>query len=421
MRAILLGMGILLAASTALAGGQSRLDELAAATGKDAAALVKLGDLYVEAMRLDEAKKTYRAALKVDKKYGEAQFGLVRIDMARGKFKPAKNACRKIAKQHKNSSVGDVCSGWFWLGNDRSARASDEFQKAIQKGDIARGKTGMGEALRRRGDYDEAIAAYKEAIGAGAGYVAHIGLGLTLEIQGDMAAAKKALEKAVSLQPASCLAQYHMGRLLEPGPKAAGHLEAAIAVRADWPEAYVTLGNIRLDTGSTAAAVKAFEGAVSGKTGRGAAYYGLGRAHHKTGKTKEALVALNKAIELIPNHVGAYLLIAKIQYDSGDSDTAVEALEKARTVAPGDVKVYLHSGNIYYRMGRHTSARSFLNQAVSMNKTLSKAHAVLGHIACERRLYDAGQQHYKRALEGDMVDINKKDLQKRKAACKPKR
>ncbi len=421
MRATLLGIVIFLVAGTALAGGSSHLDELAASTGKDAAALVKLGDLYVEAMRLTEAKKAYKGALRLEKKFGEAKFGLARIHMAQRKFKPAKNACRKVTKAHKNSSVGDVCSGWFWISNDRSARAIDEFQKAMDKGDMARGKTGMGEALRRRGDYDDAIDAYKEAIAAGAGYIAHIGLGLALEINEDMTGATKAFEKAVSMQPASCEAQFHYGRMLEPGPKAVSHLEAALLIRAGWLKAYVALGDVHIATGDFQGAVKAFQGAITSKAGRGVAFFGLGRALNMMGKNKKALEALNKAIELIPNHMGAHLLIAKIQYELGETQVAIDALENARTAAPGDVKVYLRSGEIYYRMERYTSARSFLNQAVSMNNKLSRAHVLLGNIACERRLYPAGRQHYKRALEGDMIKVKKAEITKLDQECKPKK
>ncbi|MCP4678412.1 MAG: tetratricopeptide repeat protein [Deltaproteobacteria bacterium] len=420
MRATLLGMIVFLAASTVLADGLSRLDELAAEAGKDATALVKLGDLYVEAMRLTEAKKAYKNALKLEKKFGEAQFGLARIDMAKRKFKPAKNACRKVARAHKDSSVGDVCSGWFWISNDRSARAIDEFEKAIQKGDIARGKTGMGEALRRRGDYDDSIKAYKEAISAGAGYVAQIGLGLALEINEDKTGATQAFEKAVTMQPASCQAQFNYGRMLKPGPKAVSHLEAALSIRAGWLRAYVALGDVHIATGNLEAAVKAFQGAIASKAGRGVAFFGLGRALHMMDKNKKALEALNKTIELIPNHMGAHLLIAQIQYELGETQVAIDALEKARTAAPGDVKVYIRSGEIYYRMERYTSARSFLNQAVSMNNKLSRAHVLLGKIACERRLYAAGKQHYKRALEGNMAKVKKSEITKLTQECKPK-
>jgi len=409
----------ILAAGPAIAG--SPLDDKASGMSTaDADQLVTLGDLYVEADRLDEAKDSYRAALKLKPKYGEAEFGLARIDMARGKLEKSKKTCRVIARKNKSESVGEVCSGWVWLSFDRSARAIDEFQKALSKGDTIRGKTGLAEAYRRRADDDEAIAMYKEAIAAGAGYVAKMGLGLAFESNGDNPSAIAAMRDAVKAEPASCMAHYNLGRLLEKGPEAISHLRTALEIRPGWSIAQEQLGRSLLEGGDFQGAKAAFEAALSGKTKQGTAYLGLGKALFGLKKSQEAMKALEKAIELVPNLVDAYLLIADIEYASGNTDAALEALEKAKAVAPGVVRVYLHTGETYFRLGRYTSANSYLKQAVNLKKDLSMAHLILGDIACERRLYDAGQTHYDNALTGDMVGVTRADIEKRKAVCKSK-
>lgn len=421
MRATLFLLGFVAFVPALAAAGENPLADLAARASGNAATLVELGDLQVEAMLLDDAKRTYREALKIDKTNGEAAFGLVRIDMALRKFNPAKTACRQIARQHKDTAVGEVCSGWFWLSNERSARAVDEFTKAIAKGDNARGKEGMGESLRLRGDFDGAIAVYKEAIAAGASYRAHLGLGLALELKGDKAGAIAAFKEAATRQPASCLARYNLGRLEGSGPEAVSELKTALAIRPGWVDAYIALGDTYENDGEHAKAAEAYQAAIGGEQGRGAAFFGLGRAQRGLGKNDEALKSLAKAIELIPNHVGAYLLLADIKYEAGATEEALQALENARTAAPGDVSVYLNSGDVYFRLGRHTSARSFLNQAITMKPDLSRAHALLGDIACSRRLYDEGRASYDAALKGDLAGVDAKQIEQKKAACKPKR
>ena len=110
MYKILLATILTLAVGGAWAQGSSPLDTKAAgASVADAAALSKLGDLYVEAFRLDEAKKLYNDALKLQKGFAEADLGLARIVTAKGvlaegtrqakaKFEKSKNACRGVAR-----------------------------------------------------------------------------------------------------------------------------------------------------------------------------------------------------------------------------------------------------------------------------------------------------------------------------------
>ncbi|MBW2275854.1 MAG: tetratricopeptide repeat protein [Deltaproteobacteria bacterium] len=386
------------------------------AQSSDPATLVELGDLYVEAMRLDEAKAAYNQALKLEKKYGPAEVGKAKVDMAREKFEPVKQQCRGIKRRHKATSLGEACEGWFWLAYDRSARAVDEFNLVVEKGDVAVGQTGLGEALRRRAEYDRAIESFRAAIAAGAGYMAHLGLGLTLEAKGDTAGGLGELARAVKIEPASCLAHFHYGRAIGRGPLAVSHLTTALSIRPGWAEAYQELGEVYLANGDFAAAEISFKGSI-GAEEKGTAYLGLGKALHAQGKTDDAKEQLNKAIELVPNLVDAYLLLADIEFDAESPDASLKALENARAVAPGVVNVYLHTGQTYHRLGRYTKAKSFLAQAVSMDRNLSIAHSILGDISCERRLYDAGRKHYDDALAGDMKGLDAAEIQKLKAAC----
>jgi tetratricopeptide (TPR) repeat protein len=414
---------LLAGAAAAQAQGTSPLDERAAAVSgtSDPAALAALGHLYIEAMRLDEARTAFRAALKLQKKYGEAEFGLARIEMARGKLEKAKNACRAVVRKYKAESTGEVCAGWVWLSFDRAARAADEFEKALAKGDAARGQTGMGEAHRRRVAWPEAIEAYDRAVSAGASHVALVGLGLAQEGNGDRAAAVATLERAVAAEPASSEARFHLGRLLGSGPGAVEQLRVTLAIRPGWADALQTLGEALLANGDAAGAEQAFEGALAAEATRGTARLGLGQALYAQGRSPEAKEQLKKAIGMVPNLVEAYLLLADIEYAGGDTEAALEALEQAKNMAPGVTKVYLRSGETYFRLGRYTQANSYLKQALVMQPDLSMAHLILGDIACERRLYEEGLRHYDNALTGDMAGVAAADVNKRKAACKPKK
>ncbi len=399
-------------------GHADPLSDLAASAGDDADALIRLGDLYVEAGRLAEAKKAYKQVQWKNRDNPEARLGIVKLSIAERKFQESKHYCRKLTQAAPKSSAGDICSGRFWLGNDRSSRAVEEFEKAVAKGDTARGKTGIGDALSLVGKWDEAIAAYREALAAGAGYDAYLGLGLTLENKGDVAGATDALKKAVEMENASCLAHYHYGRLLGKGEAAVNELFVAMTIRPKWFDALYTLGTIYEQNKDYEKAVDAYKRATVVDDTRAPAYFGLAKSLRALKRNDEALAALKNVVDRIPNHAGAYLMFAEIYYEKKQTDQAIEALDRARDVASGDVSVFVRSAEIYFDAGRHTNARAFLNQALSMKPKLSKAHVMLGDIACARKQYDEGQKHYADALKGDMADVSKAEIEKKKASCK---
>ena len=394
------------------------LSDLAASAGKDADALIRVGNLMVEAGRLSDARKAFKQAQWKSKDNPEARLGIIRISMAEGKFQESKHFCRKLAQAHPKSPTGDICSGLFWLGNDRSSRAVDDFEKAAIKGDIARGKTGIGDAESKLGQWDEAVAAYNEALVAGAGYQAHLGLGLALEKQGKEADALESLKQAAAAENASALAHYHLGRLLGKGPEAVKELTLAAEIRPKWFDALSALGDVREQNGESAEAEAAYRQAIAVDNNRAPAYFGLATALRAQKKNEEALKALQEVVDRIPNHARAYLLFAEIFYEQKQTDKAIEALDRARDVASGDISVFIRSAEIYYDAGRMTNARAFLNQALSMDSKLSKAHAMLGDIACERKRYDEGRKHYDSALKGDRKNIDVAAVQKKQAACK---
>ncbi len=430
MRIGYLALGILFVTGTAFAVEQNPLSDLAASAGSDPGSLLLLGDLYLESGRPDDAKRTFKKAkLKAPE---VARLGAAKIQMENHSFGNAKSACRKLARDFLKAPIGEMCSGWFWLSNGRMSRAIEEFELAVKKGDVAGGKLGIAEAKRMNREWSDAVSVYEEAIKAfekiteenskmtpkGFVYLAHLGKGLAFEQQGDTSMAVSSLKTAAQTQPASCLARYHYGRLIGTGNEAIKELEAAVSMRPDWLEARVALGKAYDNAGNYKAAADAYRAAIKANKQLGEPYYGLAKALAKLGRDKEALEALDTLVGFIPNHADAYLLTAEIYAKKKDADSAIEALDRARDVATGDVEVFIRSAQIYMSVGRYTNARAYLNQALSMKAEISRAHAMLGKIACERRRFDEGRKHYDKALKGDLQGVTKAEIQKLLAQCR---
>ncbi len=417
MRAVL-SIGILLVASPALMAEENPLTEKAKSAGKDVQANLDVGHLYVEAMQLRKAKLSFKQAKWRDMKNPEVRIGMIRTMIAEENFRPAKGACRKVERDHPKKGTGFICSGWYWLANRRPSRAAEEFEKAIALGDVARGKTGLGDCKRLQAEWDAAVALYTEALAAGAGYQAQLGLGLTLERKGDGAGAREALKKAAELEPASCQARFHYGRLLEKGAEAETELRTALTIRPKWFDAMIELGRVYDRSERFGEAEAMYQQATSTDPKRAEGFLGLGKAQYGLGKLDEALVSLNKLAELIPNNVDAYLLAAEIHFAKDNVDEAIEALDRARGVAPSDVSVFIKAARIFFHAKRYTNASVYLNQALTMRPKMSEAHAMLAEISCSRKLYDDGRKHYQKALKGDLKGVSKSELQKKLAQCK---
>lgn len=416
------GIALLLVVScSALGLSADPLEDAAARAGKEPRELVALGELYVESRRFVEARKAFQTALGDPLERGKALLGLARVEITAGSLEQAKRSCREL-KRKDDSGLAETCEGELWLSAGRISRAVAQFRAAIKKGASAHGKLGLADALRRQGDYEAALAAYDEAAAAGAGYRAALGRGLVLEAQKNNDEALAAYESALRVQPASSDAHYLVGRLLRPGPRAVAELRTATALRPGWFEGLSALGGVLLVEGDHADALIVFKEAekAGGGGAKGAVSFGQAQALSALGRLEEAEAALKKTIEAVPSHGDALLKLARLYFERRKFDEALEAVEKARAAMPEEVSVYLAAGEIYHQIGRDTAATSFLKHAVALDSRASRAHALLGDIACSRGLYADGKGAYRTALEGDMAELTPAQIEQKIAACRRK-
>jgi len=117
------------------------------------------------------------------------------------------------------------------------------------------------------------------------------------------------------------------------------HLEEAIALAPDFPDAHYNLGSVALAEGDPASAIAAYRRAVALRPDYPEAHNNLGGLLAATGALDEALVHYRLAVQFDPGHSAAHYNIANVLLARGDTEGAIRHYRLALEAAPDDPEV----------------------------------------------------------------------------------
>lgn len=172
----------------------------------------------------------------------------------------------------------------------------------------------------------------------------------------DTGTALKFLSQAGQKEPNDPSIQYDLGLAYNQRdllPQAIEHMQTAIKLKPDYPEAWNALGSLLATNGQFDSAREAFEKALNDpfyQTPQEPAY-NLGQLYQKRGDNQRALSYYRKAVKLDPQSGAAWFQIGKILEHSGDSEEAKKAYKKAVHEAPNMAAAYLRLGVLSFRAG----------------------------------------------------------------------
>ncbi len=201
----------------------------------------------------------------------------------------------------------------------------------------------LGQALRERGQLEEAAANYQRALAlAPAGSPAYqaviynsLGLVVTRQGRGDVAIAH--FVAAARLNPQFAEAQSNLGNALAASNRlseAVEHYRAAVSIKPDFTEALVGLGSALVSQNKAEEAVAAYNDALRMDPRLAQAHNGLGAALAMQGQDDRALTEYAEALRLKPDLPTAHLNIAVLQIKQGRMAEARQHLETALAVDP---------------------------------------------------------------------------------------
>jgi predicted Zn-dependent protease len=162
-----------------------------------------------------------------------------------------------------------------------------------------------GEALRKKGSYDQAIAEYNEALKIRKLSKPYRGIALVNLTQGKYNQAVNEFKSALRIDPNDVFSHNYMG------------------------VAYMKSGNIDDASASFRKAISLYENYDD-------AYANLGEALYRQKKYADAQKALEMAVSLNPKHPKAYTTLGLVYEANNELQKAIEAYEQAVKVAPDD-------------------------------------------------------------------------------------
>ena len=236
----------------------------------------------------------------------------------------------------------------------------------------------QGLASDNKGEYEEAIKKYDEAIELNSNYA---------EIYNNRGIVKNKLrkyqeaiadyDKAIELNPNYVEAYNNRGNAkkdLGQHQEAIADYDKAIELNPDFAGAYSNRGATKSNWGQHQEAIADHDKAVELDQNDAIAYNNRGIAKSKLGQHREAINDLNKAIGLIPNDAGAYNNRGFAKEKLGQHQEAIADYDKTIELSPNDAIAHNNRGIAKFNLRQYPESLNDLNKAIVLNSNYAEAY-----------------------------------------------
>lgn len=186
----------------------------------------------------------------------------------------------------------------------------------------------------------------------------------------DLERAEGQLKRVIERYPDYPPAQLLMGRVLFEARKmtrARVHLQKAIHLRPNDPDAYLVLTQLCLDQGRVDDAIKVVDELGAQLPGEPIGYRRLGLALAERGDQAKAEKLLLRAVDCDPGDFEAWVALARIFEATARRARALEAYGRALERDAESREVLLAAGRLALRMERTADARAYFDQLLSLS------------------------------------------------------
>jgi tetratricopeptide (TPR) repeat protein/V8-like Glu-specific endopeptidase len=307
----------------------------------------------------------------------------------------------------------------------------------------------LGWVYVKLGQYQDAIASYKEAIRIRPDYSnTHFNLGIVYKVLGQQPNAIASYKEAIRLNPNDVEAQSNLGNIyirLGRYQEAITLFKEAIRINPNFANAHNNLGYTYYKSGQYQNAITSYKEALRIKPDfalaqtnltklnqklaqakpfppvsqpkpqpseeladaqervrlypdNANAHRDLGISNFKFGRYPEALIAIKEAIRLEPNDSLAHTALGSFYFYKNQFPEAIVSLKEAIRLNQDMFLAHHHLGNIYYTSGREQEATIHLKEAIRLNPNDFWSHMKLGWGYKELERYQEAIAHLKEAI-----------------------
>lgn len=285
--------------------------------------------------------------------------------LAANRLAEAESLCHKIldAKPHHGGALHAL--GLVHLKRRQLPKAVEHLRDAASRApDNAQYHANLGEALRRSGQFDEALVAFRRSFVLYPEFLtAHLGIANTLRDQGHLAEAIAHLRVAVAIDHRFAEGYHYLGLALKENGDAKGALAVlrkAVSLKPNYTEAEMSLGNLLEDLARWDEATTVFEGVLAHAPNHAGALNNLGNIHRVLGRMDQAEACYQKILDRDPDNPQArYNLSRTRKSEGGDLKTVEEMtvrLQAAGVSDPEKVSLHFSLGKILDDLGEYDRA-----------------------------------------------------------------
>jgi tetratricopeptide (TPR) repeat protein/CHAT domain-containing protein len=260
-----------------------------------------------------------------------------------------------------------------------------------------------GFALLKKARYKEAIFNFDKAIELKPDFHrAWRNRGSALALLGHYEKAILEFDQAIKLKPDDEQAWFNLGVAfgkLDYDKKALDSYDQALDLNPDYYDALNNRGCVLNRLNQSEESIKSFDKAIHLDPKRDIAWISRGNVLHNMGRYEEAIVSFDKALELKPDYHETWFNRGNALHDMDSYEEAMASFDKALELKPDYHEAWNNRGNALVNLGRYEEAIISQDKALALKSDYAKAWFNRGNALRNLGHWEEAIISYEKALE----------------------